>query len=92
MGLTDPAEVMNLFIKMIKLHLIRNYDRLPQLLADIDINVDNSGDVLIIFNFCYFLQSKTFSDSLNIEKLGELLYSANYLRGQNMRGVSGSGR
>ena len=67
------------FYKDDQLYLIPNYNRLPQLLAEIDINGDNSGDVLIIFNFCYFLQSKTFRDSLNIEKLGELLDSANYL-------------
>ncbi len=62
-----------------QLYLISNYEGLPELLADIGINVGNSDDVLIIFNLCYFLQSKTFRDPSNIEKLGTLLELANYL-------------
>ena len=60
-------------------HLISNYSMLPQLLDGLNVNVGNSGDTLIIFNFCYFLQSNTFRDPSNIEKLGELLESSNYL-------------
>ena len=71
------------FYKDDQLYLISNYDMLPQLLADININVDNSGDALIIFNFCYFLQSNTFNESSNMETLGNLLQAVAFDYGHN---------
>ena len=63
------------FYKDDKLFFLRDYNHLPQLLDDIIKKSDNSGDTLIIFNFCYFLQSKTFNES-DIEELGTLIDSA----------------
>lgn len=60
------------FYKDTQLYLIRDYNELPQLLTHI--KADNSADPLVVFNFCYFFQSKTFEDSSKIEELGELLY------------------
>ena len=56
-------------------HIGRDYNGLPKFLSD-EIKLDNPADTLVIFNFCYFLQSKTFEDPSKIEELGELLYFA----------------
>ncbi len=61
------------FYKDDQLHLISDYNNeLPQLLNSI--NLSNPADTLIIFNFCYFLQSKTFEEPSNIEELSDLLW------------------
>lgn len=61
------------FYKNNQLHLISDYNNeLPQLLNSI--NMSNPTDTLIIFNFCYFLQSKTFEEPSNIEELSDLLW------------------
>ena len=53
-------------------YLISDYkNELPRLLDDI--KVGTHADTLIIFNFCYFLQSNTFNNPSYIEILGELL-------------------
>ncbi len=51
-------------------YLISDHKQLPQLVDRIQMDIANT---LIIFNFCYFLQSQTFSNSLNTEILGTLL-------------------
>lgn len=56
-------------------HLGRDYNGLPRFLSD-EIKLDNLDDTLVIFNFCYFLQSKTLEDQSEIEKLGNVLYDA----------------
>ena len=61
------------FYKNENFHLIRYCNHLPQLLNSIEMH--NSDDTLIIFNFSYFLQSNTFNDPSNIEKLGDSLLS-----------------
>ena len=61
-------------------HLITDYNEdLLELLASIEIG--NPTDTLLIFNFCYFLQSKTFNDPSNIERLGELLVDGAFAYG-----------
>ena len=59
-------------------HLGRDYNGLPRFLSDeikLD-NLDNPDDTLVIFNFCYFLQSKTLENQSEIEKLGNVLCDA----------------
>ena len=54
-------------------HLIRNYNQLSKLLEDI--RIENPDETLTIFNFCYFLQSKTL-EIVDLESLAEVLYFA----------------
>ncbi len=56
-------------------HLGRDYNGLSRFLSD-EIKLDNLDDTLVIFNFCYFLQSKTFEDPSKIEELGNVLHDA----------------
>ena len=51
------------------IHLVRHYDKLPELLNSIEIG--NPDETLTIFNFCYFFQSKM----LSIKKLAKVLNS-----------------
>ena len=55
------------FYPDVRFYLISDYNyQLPPMLGDI--LMWNSGDTLIIFNFCYFLQSKSI-DASNLENL-----------------------
>lgn len=54
-----------------KFHLITNYLALPRFMNSIELSTP--GDTHIIFNFSYFLQSNTFSNSANIRNLGEII-------------------
>lgn len=56
-------------------HIGRDYNGLPGFLSD-EIKLDNPAGTLVIFNFCYFLQSKTLEGPSEIENLGNVLCDA----------------
>ncbi|MDE0634377.1 MAG: class I SAM-dependent methyltransferase [Candidatus Poribacteria bacterium] len=53
----------------------RDYNGLPRFLSN-EIKLHNPADTLVIFNFCYFLQTKTLESPSEIEKLGNVLHEA----------------
>ena len=62
-------------------HLICDYNQLPDHLGSIEMG--NPADTLIIFNFCYFLQSNIFNEPSSMETLGNLLQSVTFDYGHN---------
>ena len=66
-GPYGPNRSSESFYRDDQLHLIRGYNQLPGLLGRIEMG--NLDDTLFIFNFCYFLASK----SLDIGNLSDVL-------------------